>query len=101
MISAAHERQIMSQAIEKTAGVEIARSGGVDHASNRRRRDQMLGGGRHDYTAGRAAGQCGYRDMAANRDGRRGKVVGFAERANLGLVGEQDVDMSRDEIEKL
>src|SRR5262245_27683850 len=100
-LAADRERQVMGQAIEKTAGIEIAGPRSVDHASNRRRRDQMLGVGCHDYAAGRAAGQCGYRDMAANRGGRRGEVVGFAERANLDFVGEQDVDMSGDEIEKL
>ena len=98
--AAGGERQIAGQAVEKTAGVEIARSGGVDDARHRRRRDAMLASVRQDHAARGTAGQCRDRDVAAHGRGGFGKVGGLVERADLGFVGEEDVDMSVDEVAK-
>ncbi len=53
-----------------------------------------------DDAAGGAAGQGRDRDMAAHCRGRCGKIRGLVKRADLDLVGEQDVDMTVDEIAK-
>ncbi len=58
-LAADGERQVAGQAVKKAAGIEIARPRGVDHASDRRRIDAMLGAGRQDDAARCAAGQGG------------------------------------------
>ena len=98
--AAGGERQAAGQAIEKARGVEIAGPGGVDDARHRRRRHRvLLARGQHDAALG-AAGQRRDRDMAAHRRGRGGEILGLVERADLRLVGEQDVDMAVDQIAK-
>ena len=92
------ERQAAGQAVEETAGVEIAGPGGVDHPRHRRRRDQVLFARRSITLPGGAAGQRRDRDMAAHRGRRGGEILGLVQRADLDLVGEQDVDMPVDQI---
>src|SRR5262249_54278136 len=73
-LAANGKRQIAGQAVEETAGVEVPRSGGVDNAGHRCRRDAMLGAVRKDQAAGRAAGQGSDSDTAPHRGGGSGKV---------------------------
>src|SRR5206468_7047875 len=91
------ERQAAGQAIEKTTGVEIARSRRIDDARDRCCGDAMLGAVRQYYAARGTAGQCGDLDLAAHSRGGDIEIRGFVERADLGLVGEEDVDMAIDE----
>src|ERR1700719_3606657 len=87
-LAAGGKRQAAGQAVEEAAGVEIARPGGVDDARDRRRRDRMLGSGRQDYAASRAAGQRGDRDMPTHGSRSGAEIIRLVERADLGLVGE-------------
>src|SRR5258708_35197009 len=97
-LAASGERQITGQPVKKTTGVKIACPGGVDDAHNRRRRDAVLGPRRQDHAALRAARQGGNRDMPAHPGGGRGEVVRLIERADLGVIGKEYVDMSVDEV---
>src|SRR6516162_11208219 len=99
-LAAGGERQSAGQAIKEAAGVKIARSGGVDDTGNRRGRDETLGAWRQDHAARRAPGQGGDRDMPAHGGRGSSEVSRLIERADLGFVGEEDVDFAVDEIAK-
>ena len=92
------QRQPAGQAVEKPAGIEIAGAGGVDDARHRCGFDPMLLAVGQDDAALCAAGQRGDRDMAAHGGGGGGEVRGLVERADLDLVGEQDVDVAGDKV---
>src|SRR5207248_1429077 len=67
-------------------------------ARHRRRGDPMaLLSGQND-AARSAAGQGGDRDMAAHRRCRRIEILGLIQRADLVLVGEQDIDLARHQL---
>src|SRR5271169_4136161 len=83
--AAGGEWQTVGQAIEKTAGVEIARSGGVDDPCDRRRCDPMLLAVGEDDAAGGAASQGRDRHMATHCRSRRDKAIGLVKRADLDL----------------
>src|SRR5690348_16470609 len=58
----------------------------------------MFGLRRHDEAAGRAAGQRGNRDMASYGSRSLGEIIGLVKRADLGFIGEQNVDMTVDQV---
>src|SRR5690242_13903594 len=96
-LAAGGERQPAGQAEEEACGVKVARAGRIDDPRYRRRRDGVLLAIGEDNAALFAAGQRGDRDMAAHRLRRR-EVVGLVQRADLGLIGEQDIDLALDKL---
>src|SRR5215831_6295800 len=97
-LAADGKRQIAGQAVKETAGIEIARPGGVDDARDRRRRDRVLGSRRENDAPRRAARQGRDRDMTPHRRRCRAEIRRLIKRTDLRLVREQDVHMARDEI---
>src|SRR5215469_7679207 len=96
--AASGKRQTAGQAVEKPARVKIACPGRVDDASDWRRIDFVLRTICQDDTACCAARQRGNRHTPAHRRSGGGKVVSLVKRANLGLIGKEDVDVLLDEV---
>ena len=107
MISAAHRLPILpqvgsgqaaGQAEQEACGVKVARPGRIDDPGHRRRGDGVLLAIGQDDAAALAPGQRGDRDMAAHRLRRCREVVSLVQRADLRLVGEQDIDLALDQF---
>src|SRR6516162_8272444 len=94
------QRQTPRQPVEKTARVKVAGAGCVDDALDRYRRNAVLGSRNQDHATRGAARQGRDCNMPAYRRGGPFEIVRLVERADLGLVGEKDVDMAVDEIAK-
>src|SRR5262245_18260416 len=92
-LAADGEGQAAGQPAEKAAGVEIAGSSGVDDLCYWGCGDAVLGAVGEDYAARGTAGERSDRDMAAHGRGGGGEVLGLVQRADLGLIGEENVDM--------
>src|SRR5205814_5695127 len=97
-LAANGKRQSAGQAIEEAAGVEVARPGSVDNACNRCCRDAMRRSVCQNHAACRTSGQGGDRDMPADRSHSSVKIIRLVKRADFGLVGEKNVDMSVDKV---
>ena len=95
------EISAMRQAEEEAGGIEIAGAGGIDQPRHRGRRDRQRGASRHDDRALLAPRQGRDLAMAAHGAERRVEILGLVERADFGLVGEEDVDMAGDERAEL
>src|SRR5438105_9036418 len=99
-LAANRERQAAGQPIEKAGGIKIASAGAIDDPRHRRRGNLVRLIAAKDHAAGGAAGQRRGLDMVANRLGGGDEVAGLIKRADLGLVGEQDVDLAGDQLAK-
>src|ERR1700738_3880747 len=99
-LTAGGERPVAGQAKEETTGIKIAGPGGVDDACGRCGGYAMLGAVRQDHAPCRTPGQGGDRDVATYGCRCGGEVGGLVERADLRLVGEEDVDLPLDEVAK-
>jgi nitrate/nitrite transport system ATP-binding protein len=86
---------------EEAGGVEVARSRGVDHRGRHDRHVDALTLGGEDHRAPLGAGQACDGAVAAHAPRRLLEVVDLVQRADLGLVGEEDVDAVLDELEEL
>src|SRR5260221_4533106 len=91
----------MRQAEEETASIKIAGAGGVDDLRDPGCLDYMGMVGGHDNRAPLAAGQRGDVAIPAHQPHRLVEILGLVERADLRLVGEEDVDMVADEVAEL
>src|SRR5438874_13124263 len=96
--AAGGEGQAAGQAEQEACGVKVARPGGIDDPGYRRCGDGVLLAIGQDDAAALAPGQRGDRDMAAHRLRRCGEVVSLVQRADLRLVGEQDIDLALDQF---
>src|SRR5262249_27902242 len=96
-------RQVAAAAIavKKAGGILVAGAGGVDHAVDRRGVDDMHLPAAEDERAPGAAGEGRDQAAAARSLQRRIEVVDLPERADLRLIGEQDVDMAVDQGQEL
>src|ERR1700738_4891190 len=99
-LTAGGERPVAGQAKEETTGIKIAGPSGVDDPRGRCGGDAMLGAVRQDHAPCRTPGQGGDRDVATYGCRGGGEVGGLVERADLRLVGEEDVDLPLDEAAK-
>src|SRR5213075_2866276 len=99
-LAANGERQVAGQAEQEACGIEVARSGRVDDPRYRGRAHPVYAVAGHDYAARLAAGQGRDRDMTAHRIRRLGEFLGLVKRTDLGLVGEQDIDLALDQLAK-
>ena len=89
------------EAIEEARGEEIAGTGGIEDLRDRRGRDfdAILAG--EDFRAFLAARQHRDLGLAAHRGGGLLEILRLVERADLGLVGEEDVDMAADQVAEI
>ena len=94
--------EALAQPEEHPAGVEIARARGVDHRRARgARRSRATSSPAHDHRALLAAGERG--DLAvpgAPLASAPSKSLDLVQRADLGLVGEEDVHVVLDQVEE-
>src|SRR3954451_2169362 len=97
-LAANRERQAAGQPVQKAGGVEVAGPGRIDDPLDRRGGNPVRLVAADDDAPRAAAGQRGDLDMAAHRLRRRNEVAGLVKRADLGLVGEQDVDLAGDQL---
>src|ERR1700761_4445495 len=86
------KRQSAGQPIEKPSRIKVAGPGAVDDPRYRCGRYLVCVAVGENDAALRTAGQCSDRDMTPHRSSGVGKIGRFVERADLGLVGEQNVD---------
>src|SRR5579859_7744868 len=86
--------------MQKAAGIEIARAGGIDQTRDFLSRDfDGLSCGNDDRPV-LAARQRRNFALPAHRTDGLVEIAGLKERANLRLIGEQDVDVTGDELAK-
>src|SRR3546814_1681398 len=85
--------EIMGEAVEETGRVKIAGAVGVDHVDARHRVDDMHLLAAQDHRALFRTGQRRDIDVMAHMLQRLVEVGDLVERFDLGLVGEQDVDV--------
>src|SRR2546422_4601349 len=99
-LTTGREAQPPAQAEEKAGRVEVARARRVDHRLDGLRVDHVHLAAADDDRAARAAREG--RDLAVTADAlQRGvEVAHLIERADLDLVGEQDVHVVLDEVEE-
>src|SRR5438445_8230638 len=90
---AGREVPTVRQAEEEAAGVEIAGAGRVDDSCDLARLDDMGMRARDDNRAMLAAGQRGDLAQPAHGGDRRIPLRRLEHRAELGLVGEEDIDV--------
>src|SRR5579883_1517780 len=95
--AAAREVAAMGEAVEKAAGIEIAGARGIDELLDRFGRDRVGGVGRDDDRAALAARQRGDLALAAHGTDGGVEILGLEERADLGLVGDENIDMAGEE----
>ena len=86
---------------EETGGVEITGTGGVHRGGGDRwDGDALTVGGEDDRTM-LGTGQAGHRHMPDDVGDGDVELRGLVQRADLGFVGEEDVDIAGDQVEEL
>src|SRR5438876_1227962 len=99
--TAGREVAPMGEAEEEAARIKIAGTGRVDDPADPRRLDNMGMLARYDNRAFLAAGQGGDVAMRPHAARRLVEIVGLVERADLRLVGEEDIDVMRHQLAEL